>query len=734
MPERSLQELQLGLEEETFCSSPRAKQSLLDRAQGSGDESYESIKCGMEEVSADGSEKTWFGSALSLSSSLVFEGFPFSGIEVISSAMDEILKKTHNLQVTDEDEEWEVDKSLSITIARYNLRGQLCTNSDHSRGFLKKVLGGIWRLKDGEWNIKIKEKIDLGLFLSFTFASESIQRRILSKMPWYLSNGVLILGKMENSNESWKNDLTSFPIWGRAWGVPTDLLTTKNTTRMAAKAGEVISVYNSDVDNGGREGIMGNKQGKEMYDTLEEARQAPTTNPGRNIISNSVPMRGTMEVVSTGSLDYNQLQQNMDKSSQYSSQNASVKAGNDGKEDVQSRSEDGSRGKRRIVEDYGDSEYGKLKKSATILAKETQDQNLYNVPVSYTQDALVLNGSTPFAVGSSSKNIAKETRRKFITWDGNWNMAKIDKHFHKDDISWIQGIPIDLYMEDTLIWPFTPNGQYIVKSGYRVGREMNLNPTRCSNMTDIQKWWKMIWSLHLPPRMKLFGWRVCHNWLPAKMNLKHRGMEVNTRCELCARYDETLTHALWSCDKVKSIWKLLPWYKQASKLGEGSMFDILKSLEQTINRQDFEDAIKILWAIWENRNRKWNQLPCMNRQQLLNWVFSAYPNGHTEAVPAVNHEADLNSHQKKWIPPASGSICVNCDAAVVDNTAGVGIEFIWRKADGQMLSAGMRYLNNCCSPKTAEAWALWEALNNLPATETSRIEVQSDCRLLLGNV
>ncbi|KAF4401818.1 hypothetical protein G4B88_013105 [Cannabis sativa] len=297
-----------------------------------------------------------FGSALSLFSSLVFEGFPFSGIEVISSAMEEILKKTHNLQVTDEDEEWEVDKSLSITIARYNLRGRLCTNSDHSRGFLKK----------------------------------SIQSRILSKMPWYLSNGVLILGKMENSNESWKNDLTSFPIWGRAWGVPTDLLTTKNTTRMAAKAGEVISVYNSD------------------------PRQAPTSNHGRNTISNSVPLCDTMEVVSTGGLDHNQLQQNTGKNSQYSPQNITVKARNDGKEDVQKQCEDGSRGKRRIVEDYGDSEYGKLKKSATILAKETQDQDLYNVPVSYTQDALVLDGSTPFAVGSSSKNIAKETRRRCL--------------------------------------------------------------------------------------------------------------------------------------------------------------------------------------------------------------------------------------------------------------------------------------------------------------------------------
>ncbi|KAF4372652.1 hypothetical protein F8388_009569 [Cannabis sativa] len=161
--------------------------------------------------------------------------------------MDELLQKTHNLQVTDEDEEWEEDKSLSITIAKSNLRGRLCTNSDHCKGFLKKVLGGIWRLKDGEWNLKIKEKFETGLFLTFTFASESIQSRILSKMPWYLSNGVLILGKMENSNESWKHDLTSFPIWGRAWDVPIDLLTINNTVRMAAKAGEVIIVQNSDV-------------------------------------------------------------------------------------------------------------------------------------------------------------------------------------------------------------------------------------------------------------------------------------------------------------------------------------------------------------------------------------------------------------------------------------------------------------------------------------------------------
>ncbi|KAF4394805.1 hypothetical protein F8388_015711 [Cannabis sativa] len=160
--------------------------------------------------------------------------------------MEELLAKTTQLHVSGE-EEWEIDKSFSSTIARFNLRGRLVSKADHSRGFLKKVLGRIWRLKETEWDVKIQDKHDTGMFLSFSFVSEHTQSRILAKMPWYLSNGLLILGKMVNTNESWKNDLTIFPIWGRILGVPTDLLTAKNTMRLASMAGAVISIQNSDV-------------------------------------------------------------------------------------------------------------------------------------------------------------------------------------------------------------------------------------------------------------------------------------------------------------------------------------------------------------------------------------------------------------------------------------------------------------------------------------------------------
>ncbi|KAF4388085.1 hypothetical protein F8388_014768 [Cannabis sativa] len=241
-------------------------------------------------------------------------------------------------------------------------------------------------------------------------------------------------------------------------------------------------------------------------------------------------------------------------------------------------------------------------------------------------------------------------------------MEEITKHFHKDDMPWIQGIPIDLYMEDTLIWPFTPNGQYIVKSGYRVGREMNLNPTRCSNMTYIQNWRKMMWSLQLLSQMKLFGWRVCHNWLLAKTILIHRGMDINPRCDLCG------------------MMKLLPMhYGVVIKLktfGNPSL-----GTKNKIDRYEFEDTIKVMWAIWENRKRQWNHLP-----------------------------------------------------TVIENAAGVGLGFIWRKADGQIISAGMIYMDNICIAKTAEAWAILEAPKKPLATDTDQMELQTDCRMVVEEI
>ncbi|KAF4366980.1 hypothetical protein F8388_022768 [Cannabis sativa] len=678
--------------------------------------------------------------------------------------MDELLSKTHNLQVSDEDE-WEVDKNLSITVAKSNLRGRLCTSIDHSRGFLKRVLGGIWRLREAEWNLKIVDKFNSGLFLTFTFSSESIQNKILTKMPWYLSNGLLILGKMENSNDSWKNDLTCFPIWGRALGVPVDFLTPKNTVRLAAMAGEVITVHNSDiskmvanaaaygiwlkVENATRDRFQDGKSDQGNHSSKDKQAHQETLGLEKRIpISNSF---ASLDVTTTH-VD-NMLQELASKTDliqKITTEGHGLKAslskdcpGGKGELEKEKRLDDESgRGKRRLTDDHGLSWQGKQQKTITQADLEAQMNSLHNVPITYAQDIPFMEGPSSFVVGMGEKILSKEHRRKVSVkkdskakkgknGEGNWDMEEVGKHFHRADFPWIQGIPIDLYTEDLLTWPYTSNGNYMVKSGYRVGREMNLHPTRCSNMGEINNWWKKFWKLQLPPRMKMFGWRVCNNWLPAKTNLCHRGMNINPVCDLCGYHVETLPHALWSCDKVKQVWKLTPWYKKCGKLGEGSMFDILTSLREKLSRNEFEDALKIMWAIWENRNRKWNKLHVMNGIQLLDWVFTTYPPASSNPMEEETKKVASPSNPMHWQAPHVGKICVNCDAAMIPNQIGVGVGFIWRDWNGNVLNVGMIYIHSSCSINVAEAWEIHEALKKHPRSETRPVEIQSDCKAVV---
>ncbi|KAF4397800.1 hypothetical protein G4B88_017281 [Cannabis sativa] len=153
-----------------------------------------------------------------------------------------------------------------------------------------------------------------------------------------------------------------------------------------------------------------------------------------------------------------------------------------------------------------------------------------------------------------------------------------------------------------------------------------------------------------------------------------------------------------------------------------------------VTRDEFEDTIKVLWAIWENRNRQWNQLPSMKGYQLLNWVFNAYPKASTIDLTAGQQKVETYPNPKHWIPPDSGCICVNSDAAINENTTGVGLDFVWRTTSGKLLSAGMVYMPSLCSIKMAEAWALLEALKKPPAIDTSQIAVQTDCKLLVEEI
>ncbi|KAL5853747.1 hypothetical protein ACOSQ3_008865 [Xanthoceras sorbifolium] len=99
---------------------------------------------------------------------------------------------------------------------------------------------------------------------------------------------------------------------------------------------------------------------------------------------------------------------------------------------------------------------------------------------------------------------------------------------------------------DSLIWHFDKSGEYYVKSGYRVAAQEKLSLSGSSSSPD-SKWWLALWNLNIPPKIKIFIWRVCHNAIPSLCNLCSRKIVVDPCCTRYGDAHESSAHALFWC-------------------------------------------------------------------------------------------------------------------------------------------------------------------------------------------
>jgi hypothetical protein len=74
-------------------------------------------------------------------------------------------------------------------------------------------------------------------------------------------------------------------------------------------------------------------------------------------------------------------------------------------------------------------------------------------------------------------------------------------------------------------------GEFEVKNAYIIARQQRGGEIEEDG--SFHAFWKRLWSLHMPEKIKIFIWRVCKGILPTKVALSSRGMEVSKRCASC---------------------------------------------------------------------------------------------------------------------------------------------------------------------------------------------------------
>ena len=75
---------------------------------------------------------------------------------------------------------------------------------------------------------------------------------------------------------------------------------------------------------------------------------------------------------------------------------------------------------------------------------------------------------------------------------------------------------------DRIAWAHTPSGMFSTSNAYKLivlGASTSTSTAGSSNLDNQRKFWKGLWQLRVPNKIKLFVWRAYNDALPTMENL-----------------------------------------------------------------------------------------------------------------------------------------------------------------------------------------------------------------------
>ena len=125
-----------------------------------------------------------------------------------------------------------------------------------------------------------------------------------------------------------------------------------------------------------------------------------------------------------------------------------------------------------------------------------------------------------------------------------WNAPLITQVFSHDLATETLNTPLyDQVPVDNLIWKAEKNGIYSVRSAYRLCVEDLVDTSHLRR----PGFWSGIWRLKVPPKVKIFVWRLCRGVLLTRVRLQDKGVQCPTDCVSCTHVHEDLAHVFFDC-------------------------------------------------------------------------------------------------------------------------------------------------------------------------------------------
>ncbi|CAL1396203.1 unnamed protein product [Linum trigynum] len=324
-----------------------------------------------------------------------------------------------------------------------------------------------------------------------------------------------------------------------------------------------------------------------------------------------------------------------------------------------------------------------------------------------------------------------------------WRKDLVESLFTPSCVNLILSIPLPAFhMNDRLIWHYSPSGLFTVKTGYQLlSSEHNLLHPPAILPFD-NKFWKLLWNLPLPPKLKFFLWRVVRGFLPLQTVLFSKTLASDMICPICDTDAESFSHCFFDCRVATGLWRLAASEELRSFLAGLTPDDAWKQLffGMNLSKSAIADVVFILWRIWKARcwsvhGRIQYLPPALFRQmqrQVQEWreaeqTRPAIPRCRNRQAPA-QLSARMNHGGFEGNLPHPDTINVWFDGAAKRDQGG-SVGFVGFQVSGMVLFAFGKAYDGLSDPFIMECLALRDALQwclmSQPSLRGVRIVVAS---------
>ena len=344
--------------------------------------------------------------------------------------------------------------------------------------------------------------------------------------------------------------------------------------------------------------------------------------------------------------------------------------------------------------------------------------------ISITEDPWLPDVENPFIQTIHPAIQNAKVSSLMVSGENKWDEDLLEDIFDERDINLILSIPLQNNSPDSWYWKYEKCGGYSVKTAYR--RIQDSKPGQNSSVNPC--FWKNLWTMKVPPKVKHFMWRAATDCLPTKVMLRTKRVEVNILCPLCNSDPESTSHVLLHCSFAKSCWDRISGLPGNN---EGDSFS-----DWVLNNFDSWDVAKrqknamLCWSIWKARNELvWNQrgTEIVDVVESANMVLRQWQSAQDKQFDNFLGFMTKEDGEEHWSLPSENKSKVNTDAAIFQSSNCYSFAFVARNHAGDLIEARSSCKQGSMTPESAEAMGIREALSWIKEQHMCDVTIESDC-------